>query len=514
MLEEKLRMIQKISNWIVNLFLIVLATISLIGAVGQLVAMQGMLSVKKNIIYTFLIILGVFIYIFWSKIKSIINRILLTKRVYFITFLAIWLMLIIYQLNMIESLTGTMDLDPAFLYNLILNKPTIGHFSYSWCPNLLLLLNLENAIYHILGNPSIYMYLKDLNYINMLLIDISLILIYFTVKKQINRKYAFFTFLVGIALFGITPYIAIPYSDNWAFWICSLYIFLLSTIYDNGRWNTSRPIVVVFLGIIGALFFKIKPSTAISLIATVLILLVISINKGKKLVSSKTKVKHFIKALLLFIIPFSLTYSICNYYANNNGLVKIEKGQGASPLHFMAMGLHGDGQYWESFNNKDWSLPKSERKSYDIKIIKQDIRELNSLSSIGNFIITKQQHNSSLASWQRNTGPVSWNLSPKLKLKNNFQKELRKIFVKNNFFYWNGYLIFVQLVWVIVILLIILSYPIKDYFVQILKYTIVGGFLFLLLFEGGVSRYMIQYLPFIITLVPYGALAIKMRSSK
>ena len=227
-----------------------------------------------------------------------------------------------------------------------------------------------------------------------------------------------------------------------------------------------------------------------------------------------TKVKHFIKALLLFIIPFSLTYSICNYYANNNGLVKIEKGQGASPLHFMAMGLHGDGQYWESFNNKDWSLPKSERKSYDIKIIKQDIRELNSLSSIGNFIITKQQHNSSLASWQRNTGPVSWNLSPKLKLKNNFQKELRKIFVKNNFFYWNGYLIFVQLVWVIVILLIILSYPIKDYFVQILKYTIVGGFLFLLLFEGGVSRYMIQYLPFIITLVPYGALAIKMRSSK
>lgn len=69
MLEEKLRMIQKISNWIVNLFLIVLATISLIGAVGQLVAMQGMLSVKKNIIYTFLIILGVFIYMVLYPVK-------------------------------------------------------------------------------------------------------------------------------------------------------------------------------------------------------------------------------------------------------------------------------------------------------------------------------------------------------------------------------------------------------------------------------------------------------------
>ena len=62
-------MIQKISNWIVNLFLIVLATISLIGAVGQLVAMQGMLSVKKNIIYTFLIILGVFIYMVLYPVK-------------------------------------------------------------------------------------------------------------------------------------------------------------------------------------------------------------------------------------------------------------------------------------------------------------------------------------------------------------------------------------------------------------------------------------------------------------
>ena len=510
----KIRVIQKISNWIVNLFLIVLITISLIGAVEQLAVMQGMLSVKKNIIYTFLIILGVFIYIFWSKIKNIVNYIIFTKRVYYITFLVIWLILIIYQLNMIESLTGTMDLDPAFLYNLILDKPTIGHFYYSWAPNLLLLLNLEKVIYHILGKPYIYIYLKDLNYINMILIDSSLILIYFTIKKQINRKYAFFTFLVGVALYGITPYIAIPYSDNWAFWSCSLFIFLLSIIYDNSRWNINRPIVLVALGIIGALFFKIKPSTAIALIATILILSVISISNRKKLVHSKTKIKHFLKVLFLLIIPFSLTYSICNYYANNNGLVKIEKGQGASPLHFMAMGLHGDGQYWESFNNKDWSLPKSERKSYDIEIIKQDIRELNSLSSISNFVITKQQHNSSLASWQRNTGPVSWNLSPKLKLRNNFQKELRKVFIKNNFFYWNGYLVFVQLVWVIAILLIILSYPVKDYFVQILKYTVVGGFLFLLLFEGGVSRYMIQYLPFIITLIPYGVLSIKMRSDK
>lgn len=38
----------------------------------------------------------------------------------------------------------------------------------------------------------------------------------------------------------------------------------------------------------------------------------------------------------------------------------------------------------------------------------------------------------------------------------------------------------------------------------VIKLTILGGFIFLLLFEGGRSRYLIQFLPYLITLSSLG----------
>ncbi|MDK8117422.1 hypothetical protein QP705_09445 [Limosilactobacillus reuteri] len=497
---------KKISNNIVNVFLITLCTITLIGSITQLSILQDILSIKLNIVYTLLVVLCVCGYIFRRRIKSGIKWIFHHSYCYLTVFLLVVCALVIYQLNLIQALTGSMDLDPAFIYNLILHKPTVGSFYFSWYPNLLFLLNVENGIYNLLGKPSLYVFLTSLSYINMFLIDSGLILLYFAVKKQSNKKYAFLTFLIGVVLYGITPYIVIPYSDNWAFWVCSLYLFLLSTIFSsNHKFNSNKVVLLVCLGVVNALLFQIKPSTAIALIATIIICLVIIIPRIK---FSECDINRFIKKLvkvtLVLIIPFCLTYGICNYFANNNGLVKIEKGQAASPLHFMAMGLHGDGQYWEEFNNKDQALSPAKRKEYELKTIKKDITDFDSVADFSNFVINKQQHNSSLASWQRNTGPVSWTLSPKLKLHNKFQKKLRYIFTEQNFFQWNGYLIFSQLVWVISIIGMILSYSSKNYYVQIIKYTVVGGFLFLILFEGGVSRYMIQYLPFMLVLSSYG----------
>ena len=499
-------MIKKISNNVINIFLVALCTITLIRAMTQLAKLQSILSIKKNLIFTLLVILCVSGYIFRRRIEKILNLLSSYYYLYLIIFILIITTLIIYQLNMIQALTGTMDLDPFYIYSLILNGPTDDNFYFSWYPNLLFLLNIENAIYRLLGKPSLYVFLKFLNYINMFLIDSGLILTYFTVKKQINRRYAFLTFLIGILLYGITPYIAIPYSDNWAFWICSLYVFLLSICISKKNNNFSKIVALLSIGIVSALLFKIKPSTAIVLIATMIICILFTLTKIKTL---NTTIKKMSKIILLITIPFLITYSTCNYFANNNRLVRIEQNQSASALHFMAMGLHGNGEYWDEFNKKDQALSPSLRKSYEIKTIKNDIKDFKSLIGLSNFVINKQQHNSSLASWQRNTGPVSWSLVPKLKLHNKFQSMLRNIFTKNDFFYWNGYLIFIQAVWVIVIIGMILAYDNDSFFVQINKYTIVGGFIFLILFEGGVSRYMIQYLPFMMILSVFGFFNLK-----
>lgn len=86
---------------------------------------------------------------------------------------------------------------------------------------------------------------------------------------------------MAILIFGLTPYIAIPYSDNWAFFLMSIYIFLLSTIYDKKQFHFNI-ISIIFIGIDSALLYKIKPSTIIVLIATIVVLFVTILSKGKR----------------------------------------------------------------------------------------------------------------------------------------------------------------------------------------------------------------------------------------
>ena len=286
---------------------------------------------------------------------------------------------------MIQALTGIMEFDPAFIYSLILHKPIVGSSYFSWYPNLLLLLNIENVVYHLLDNPNIYFFLKSLNVINLFLIDAGLMLIFLTVKKQLNKKYAFITLLMAILIFGLTPYIAIPYSDNWAFFLMSLYIFLLSTMYDKRQFHFNF-ISIICIGMDSALLYKIKPSTIIILIATIVVLFVIILNEGKQYLNLQN-VKKQLLILLLFVMPFLLTISVCDYFADNNNLVKIEKNRSAGPLHFMAMGLHGDGGYWWDFNSKAESLSPKDRKDYEIMVIKEDIRDFRTLNNFADFLI-------------------------------------------------------------------------------------------------------------------------------
>ncbi|ALX88028.1 hypothetical protein LCAM36_2481 [Lacticaseibacillus paracasei] len=65
-----------------------------------------------------------------------------------------------------------------------------------------------------------------------------------------------------------------------------------------------------------------------------------------------------------------------------------------------------------------------------------------------------------------------------------------------------------QVVWLLALVGILLSLvkvnPVKDKWVSILILSMLGAFLYLLLFEGGRSRYLIQYLPTLIPLSAWG----------
>lgn len=58
-----------------------------------------------------------------------------------------------------------------------------------------------------------------------------------------------------------------------------------------------------------------------------------------------------------------------------------------------------------------------------------------------------------------------------------------------------------QFIWLIGLVILLLGFNDRRYFVQVLRLSLIGAFVFLLIFEGGRSRYMIQFLPAIIMLI-------------
>lgn len=57
----------------------------------------------------------------------------------------------------------------------------------------------------------------------------------------------------------------------------------------------------------------------------------------------------------------------------------------------------------------------------------------------------------------------------------------------------------------IIIFVLLFSFQKGGFIIQTLRMALVGGFIFLLLFEGGRSRYLVQFLPIILILTALSA---------
>lgn len=61
-----------------------------------------------------------------------------------------------------------------------------------------------------------------------------------------------------------------------------------------------------------------------------------------------------------------------------------------------------------------------------------------------------------------------------------------------------------DILWIITLIFMLFSLCAKDWITLLLKYVVLGFALFLLLFEGGRSRYLIQFLPYVFLLSGIG----------
>ncbi|EDX42753.1 glycosyltransferase family protein [Limosilactobacillus reuteri] len=472
---------------LIDILLILLLSITFIGSVSSI---YGQLQFANATVVLILVLIyflfGIILY-FFPQVVTNINKFMKMKNV----FILISVLTIIWQLLLVIGISGNTAWDPSIITTLAAHKSIESWYPdyFSYNPNNFFLLLLErslNDLLHLVGITSYPFFIIVLGVISYFLIDIAIFILFIALKRIFNRRVGILASFFTWILLALSPLGVIPYSDIPAFFISCLFLYLYSLPVNYQ--------VLINLGILSGIAFLIKPSLIIFDIALLI---------GKSF--DLKKAKNPLKMMIVFALSFSIIYVPFNFYKSHNSVVQINSSKTIPANHFIAMGMTGNGGY----NNDDvlanHRIKKlSERKKYNNRII---IRRLKKMGVAGyiKFLVLKQINNTSDAGfgWGMDAGQ---NYLVPFSEKISIQRIMRKIYLHNQSYVeinWNGLKILNQLIWTLALVFMIFA-TIKVDNSLVIKLTILGGFIFLLLFEGGRSRYLIQFLPYLITLSSLG----------
>lgn len=477
-------------TWIINILLVFLLLISVIGSISSIYNQIQVIPAVLILALTICFIVFGIIFSFFPKLLLSITNFIKNRRK------SIFIVLVIgtlcWQVLLVMGLSGNTGWDPSML------TAVAAHRSIAWYPDyfsnypnnffLLLLERIINNLLRLVGINSYSLFIVILSLISYLLIDLSIFILFLSLKKLFNLRVAIISGVLTWGLIGISPIVVIPYSDIPGFLISSLFLFVYACKETRGK--------VIVLGVLSGVAFLVKPSLVIFDIALV-------IHKA----FSVSKVNKAVKTVLIFALAFLVVYIPFNLYESHNSIVKIDSSKVMPANHFIAMGMTGLG----GFNGKDVLASRKikspqARKAYNNRLIKRRLKNFG-VAGYTKFLVLKQVNNTSDAGfgWGMDAGPgYLMPFGEKTKLQNITRRLYLRKGTSSVDINWNGYKIINQIIWTIVLIAMIYAIlRFKDNYL-ILKLTILGGLSFLLLFEGGRSRYLIQFLPYIFALASLG----------
>ncbi|MBB1168549.1 glycosyltransferase family protein [Lacticaseibacillus paracasei] len=378
-------------------------------------------------------------------------------------------------------------------------RPKSGAEYVSINPNNLFLISIYHGIYQLFlsHGSSLAATWLFFQIVTAIELDFSVICIVFFTYKVFNRKVALNTYLLFFFLFVLTPYIQTPYSD-----IAVLVPISLGMLCFAGLETTVHTYLkVLFAVLIGFLFvivYEIKPSGLILLVAWTIDALT------RELLNNDNSRKKVNLILVLFVVlSFAGGQNIATKLIETHSPIPVVKDRGLPWQHFVLIGMTGNGGYNSPIRHTTLDFVTTKKMAqYSSQQISKRLNTLGFVSYL-QFLAGKQIRNT-------DRGDFSWGQEgipqpPFNRTKGSLQDRIRSVYLIGgrhqadmSFYY--------QVVWLLALVGILLSLvkvnPVKDKWVSILILSMLGAFLYLLLFEGGRSRYLIQYLP---TLMPLSA---------
>lgn len=430
-----------------------------------------------------LFVISVVIYFVSNSIKTFIkNKVIPGLLNYKLILLSIWsLLLIIGQIIFIDQTTTTIGFDVGGVVGQVIYGTSMPNY-FSYNPNNLPLLFLENFWGSHFGANWV-----SFNVMSLLSTDLGFIITILT-ARYINKNSMYTTWLLSLLLLGCFPYIIVPYTDVLVLPLVSL-AFLGYLIAKKNNNLYIKSLGSLLIGIFGTLSFLLKPSSVIFIIAIILVEIFYLLFKNKKV-----KVFYIISILLVSFGSAFGVKQVYNSYLHDQQYIKVNPSMKKPPELFLAMGMVGNGGYNPPLTDEINSLKtQHEKKSVAIKHIKDTLHNYGPFGYL-QFALKKNTNNTS-------NGAFGWLQEGNFILAPATNRLQQLVYPNGS--HLLDYFFISQIVWIILLVILTLGYksPQKlESIIMILKLSIIGSLMYLLLFEGGRSRYLIQFLPQIILL--------------
>lgn len=439
------------------------------------------------------VFLAIFLLISQTAQNFLKKVVALVYRYRYLSFFA----LLIYQLVIILSNSVLVYGDTTAIISNIRGQDASNYFSAF--PNNLLYGLYVKGLYHLVSMKYLVL-IQEL--INVLVLDISILVFANTIDKNFGRRLAAIYFTLSILLIGIHPQFLSTYSDYWSYFTAT---FVCITIIKMivGEVKLSDYISLVFFIGLG---YMVRPTIVIYVIALSFALLFRVILKFDRQVTVKVT-----KGLLVLVI--GLVVSMCMLTAiKKANILPFKSGYDKNIAYFFDLGLTSTGATHAELPAKalDINSPDEVVEPLIKKDIKVRLQHYQLKQLFTKFKIAFQE------------GNLGWRIEQPLSVLKFQKNQVTSKFIDSKFgqkirsylfFQGNNFAnldFFLQIIWIVIIYGIIyqLFSVIKGNnfsMIQLfLALSILGAFMYLMLFEAGRSRYLISFLPVLSLMSAFG----------
>lgn len=375
------------------------------------------------------------------------------------------------------------------------NDMSFSNNYYSMYPNNLLLVYLYYYLSSIGDKSNIF---RDLALYNIVFIDLAMYFVYRITNRLKDQNAAIAALIISTCIWGVFPWILVPYSDVISMPITTGLIYLGIKYYDAVTLKR-RVIYVISFVILLFVGYEIKPTNVIVFIALSMVGVFLYMTFG-----IKPLLKHMgmVGAITVVLVIMTKVWSYYIYDVQSDLVLDREK---AFPMeHFLVLGQYeyhnpNNGEVlYGTWNDEDVRFTSSfdtygDRKSADKNRFIQRVKDRGSMDFI-QFEIKK-------AIWVINDGTFYWNgegnFADYEDMNDNFFEQLWYEDGKYIELYrWGA-----NVLWKVILILICIptncgfrKNSTLNWGISLMRCTIVGIMMFLSLFEAR-SRYLILYLP-------------------